>query len=251
MRIAYTNLIDAGTAPTALTTDLLYPVANLQNQRLSKRWRSTTPTAQTIVIDLGSAQAVDTLAVLGHNLSGSAAVSVEAHTSDSWGTPALSAVSLTYDAGVILKYLSSAETYRYWRYTLDDPNNTGAYVEAGRLWLGTFLAIDPSSLDAFTVTKRRSDTVTYGRDRQKYATEGVGWRRFNLSFPRTGGTSLTAVQTMYDTVGNHGSVIFSNFDSLRTFDLVEPCYSSIVGEIDFRHTRFMKYLWGIILEEDR
>ncbi len=251
MRIAYENLIDAGSAPTALTTNLLYPVGNMQNQRLSKRWRSTDPSAQTIVVNLGSAQAVDTVAILGHNLSGSAAVTIEAHTSDSWGTPALSAITLAYSAGAILKYLAAAQTFQYWRFILDDPTNTDGYVEVGRPWLGTYLAINPSSLDAFTVTKKRSDTVTYGRDRQKYATEGVGWREFNLSFPRTGGTSLTAVQTMYDAVGNHGSVIFSNFDSLRIYPIVEPCYSSIVGEINFRHGGFMQFLWGIQLEEDR
>ena len=250
MRIAYTNLIDAGSAPTALTADLLYPVANMQNQRLSKRWRSTSPTAQTIVVNLGSAQAVNTVAILGHNLSGSAAVTIEAHTSDSWGTPALSAITLTYNAGAILKYLTTSQTFQYWRYIIDDPTNTDGYVEVGRPWLGTFIAINPSSLDAFTVTKKRSDIVTYGRDRQKYATEGVGWRNFNLSFPRTGGSALTAIQTMYDAVGNHGSVIFSNFDNLRTFEIVEPCYTSIVGEIDFRHGGFMQFLWGITLEED-
>ena len=250
MRIAYANLIDAGSAPTALTADLLYPVENMQNQRLAKRWRSTDPSAQTIVVNLGSAQAVDTVAILGHNLSGSAAVTIEAHTSDSWGTPALSAITLVYNAGAILKYLAAAQTFQYWRFILDDPTNTDGYVEVGRPWLGEYLAIDPSSLDAFTVTKKRSDTVTYGRDRQKYATEGVGWRNFNLSFPRTSGSALTAILTMYDTVGNHGSVIFSNFDSLRIYPLVEPCYSSIVGEIDFSHKRNMKFTWGITLEED-
>ncbi len=251
MRISYTNLIDAGTAPTVLTEDLLYPLENLQNQRLAKRWRSTTPTAQTIIFDLGSAQAIDTLAVLGHNLQGSATVIVEAHTSDSWGTPALSAISLTYNTGAILRYLSAPETYRYWRYTLDDPTNTDGYVEAGILWLGTFLALNPSSLDAFTVTKKRGDTVVHGRDRQKFATEGVGWRSIDLSFPRTGGTALTAIQTMYDTVGNHGSLIFSNFDSLRIYPIVEPLYCSIVGDIDFRHTRFMQFTYPLSLEEDR
>ena len=103
MRIAYTNLIDAGTVGSASTVNLLYPTTNVQNQRLSKRWRITTPTAQTLVIDLGSAKSVDTVAVLGHNLSASAAVSVEAHTADSWGTPALSAVSLTYSSAAILQ----------------------------------------------------------------------------------------------------------------------------------------------------
>jgi len=251
MRIAYINLIDSGSAPTALTADLLYPVANMQNQRLSKRWRSTSPTAQTIVVNLGSAQAVDTVAILGHNLSGSAAVTIEAHTSDSWGTPALSAITLTYDAGAILKYLTAAQTFQYWRFILDDPNNTDGYVEVGRPWLGEYLAIDPSSLDSFTVTKKRSDTVTYGRDRQKYATEGVGWRQFDLSFPRTGGTSLTSILTMVDTVGNHSSLIFSNFNELRTFEIVEPCYVSLTSDVAFQHTHFMKFTYNLTLEEDR
>ena len=250
MRIAYTNLIDSGSAPTALTENSAYLTSSLQNQRLAKTWRSTSPTAQTIVCNLGSALAVNTIAVLGHNLSGSAAVTVEAHASDSWGAPSFT-TSMTYNSAAILKFLASNETYQYWRFTLDDATNSDGYVEAGRIWLGTYLTIDPSSLLNFTVIKRRSDTVVYGRDRQKYATEGVGWREFNLSFPRTSGTALTSVLTMYDTVGNHSSVIFCNFDTSRAYEIVEPCYCSIVGEMDFRHTRHMRFDWSLTLEEDR
>ncbi len=250
MRIAYTNLVDSATAPTALTTDLLYPVVNVQNQRLAKRWRSTSATGQTIIIDLGSAQAVDTIAVLGHSLTTSAVVSIDANATDSWGGPSFT-TALTALTGPILKYLSAAQTYQYWRFNLSDASAASNYVEAGRLWLGVKLAIDPSSLYNFTVGKLRSDTVTYGRDRQKYATEGVGWRRFSLSFPKTGGSALTNVLTMYDEVGNHSSVIFSNFDTTRSFEIVEPCYCSIVGELTFAHARAQKYTWSLELEEDR
>ncbi len=117
--------------------------------------------------------------------------------------------------------------------------------------MGTRIAIDPSSLYNFSVSKRRSDTVTHGRDRQKYATEGVGWRRFSLSFPKTGGSALTNVLTMYDTVGNHSSMIFSNFDTTRSYEIVEPCYCSIVGGLTFAHARAQKYTWNLELEEDR
>jgi len=250
MRIAYTNLVDTATAPTALTTDLLYPVANLQNQRLSKRWRSTAATAQTVIVDLSAATAINTLGIVGHTFTSAATITVDGNATDSWGSPTFT-TSLTYNAGVILNYLASAQTFRYWRFTIDDASAASGYVEAGRLWLGTYLTIDPSSTLGFTVTKARSDTVVYGRDRQKYATEGVGWRRFSLSFPRTGGTALTAIQTMYDAVGNHGSVIFCNFDSDRSYQLVDPCYCSIVGEIGFQHTRSMKFGWSLELEEDR
>ncbi len=250
MRIAYENLTDSATAPTALTEDLLYPATNVQNQRLAKRWRSTSATVQTVIIDLGSAKDVDTIAVLGHSLTTSAVVSIDANATDSWGGPSFT-TSLTALTGPILKYLAAAQTYQYWRFNLSDASAASNYVEAGRLWLGTKIAIDPSSLYNFTVSKRRSDTVTYGRDRQKYATEGVGWRHFSLSFPKTGGSALTNVLTMFDAVGNHSSLIFSNFDTTRSYDIVEPCYCSIVGELTFAHARAQKYTWSLELEEDR
>lgn len=250
MRIAYTNLIDSGSAPTTLTEDLLYPEENLQDQRLASKWRSTDASAQTIVCNLGSAQAVNTIAVLGHNLSGSASITIEAATADSWASAPWS-TSLTYATGAILKYLSASQTYQYWRFTLDDATNSDGYVEAGRVWLGTYLELDPSSLLNFTVTKRRSDTVVYGRDRQKYATQGVGWREFNLSFPRTSGTALTNVLGMIDTVGSWDSVIFSNFNTDRSYEIVEPCYCSIVGDVPFSHAKFMEFTYTLTLEEDR
>jgi len=250
MRIAYTNLIDAGSAPTTSTEDLLYPEENLHNQRLAKRWRSTDPSAQTIVCNLGSAQAVDTIAIMGHNISASATLTIEAGTADSWGSPAFT-TSLTYNTAAVLKFLAAAQTYQYWRFTIDDGSNSDGYVEVGRFWLGTYLALDPSSLDSFTVTKTRSDTVGSGRDFQKFATQGVGRRIFSLQFPWTSGTSLTAIQTMYDTVGNHSSMIFCNFDSLRTYVLVDPCYVSIEGDINFQHQGYQHYTWGLTLSEDR
>jgi len=250
MRLAYNNLIDAATAPTALTEDLLYPIENVQNQRLSKRWRSTAATSQTVIVDLGSAQAVDTVAILGHSLTTSAVLTIEGNATDVWTSPSV-VTSLTALTGPILKYLASAETYQYWRFNISDASAASTYVEAGRLWLGERLTIDPSSLYNFSVTKTRSDTVTYGRDRQKYATEGVGWRRFSMAFPKTGSSALTNVLTMYDTVGNHESIIFSNFDSSRSYTLVEPVYCSIVGDIAFNHARAQKYTWNLELEEDR
>ena len=159
--------------------------------------------------------------------------------------------TLTALTGPILKYLAAAQTYQYWRFNLSDSSAASNYVEMGRPWLGTKIDIDPSSMYNFSVTKKRSDMVTYGRDRQKYATEGVGWRHFSLSFPRTGSSALTNILTMYDTVGNHSSVIFSNFNTTRSYTLVEPCYCSIVGDLDFSHARAQKYTYSLNLEEDR
>jgi hypothetical protein len=248
MRIAYTNLVDGGTV-TANSEDPQFVDDNVQDQRLAKAWRTLSTTGITCVVDLATAQTVNTVAVLGHNITTAATVTIQANASDSWGAPTYS-TTLTALDGAILRYLDSAETFRYWRYTFEDPTNTENYLQIGRLWLGDFLQIDPSSTVDFTVSKKRNDVVSYGRGLQKFGTPGVGWREFNFEFRRHEATMLTAIQTMYDTVGNHTSMIFCNFDTLRTYPIVEPCYVSIVGDIDFKHRRSMAFDYSLRLEED-
>ena len=93
--------------------------------------------------------------------------------------------------------------------------------------------------------------MVYGTNRQKFSSVGVGWRRFSLSFPRTAQATLELVQTMIDTVGNHSSFIFCNFNTDRTYEIVEPCYVSLNGSVGFRHTRNMKFEYSLELEEDK
>lgn len=249
MRIAYSNLVDDATL-TASSEDSRYPVENVQNQRLGKPWRTLVATGVTCVVNLGSALDVTTIAIAGHAFTGSAAVTIEANASDSWGSPSFS-TSLTILDGVILKFLAAAQTYQYWRFVIGDDGATVDYLDIGRLWLGEYIQLTPSSTYDFKVSKKRSDMVSYGRGRQKFATIGVGWREFDLSFRSMEGTALTEVQTMYDSVGKHSSIIFCNFDSLRDYELVEPCYCSIENDIEFGHARYQRYDWSLRLTEDK
>ena len=249
MRMAYVNLVDSATL-TESDQDAIYPAENVQNQRLAKAWRTTVLTGITMTADMGGTVAVTMAAILGHNLTSGATITIAGNTADTWVTPAYS-TSMTSVGGVILKYFGTTEEIRYWRWSIEDPNNGNTYVEIGRLWAGVYLQVDPSSSINFTVTKKRSDTVVYGRGRQKYATQGVGWRAFNLSFDNIKGTALTAVQTLLDTVGLHSSLIFANFDTTLDYDLVLPCYVSLSDGIAFRHQRNMDFTYVFQMEEDR
>jgi len=248
MRIAYNNLIDDLVLAdfTASTQATGFPITNVQEQRLSVRWRTTSPTAQSVIIDMGSAVSVTVAALGGHNLSASATTTIAGGTSASVFT---TAVSITRHADLMLSFFAS-KTYRYWRLSITDPTNTDGYIEVGRLWLGTYITVSPSSLLDFRVTKKRSDMVTIGKNRQKYASAGEGWREFGLSFPATGATTLSAIQTMYDTVGNHTSMIFCNFDTDVSYPLVYPCYVSVKGDIAFQHDKRQRYTYGLTLEEN-
>jgi hypothetical protein len=199
---------------------------------------------------------LNTFAVMGHNITAGAAVKVQANDWDEWtyvngsGSSIIQRV-MAWDEETMLYFWSQVYKRQYIKLTVNDPGNTEGVIKIGRIWAGKYLTIDPSSLLNFRVTKRRSDRVIYGINRQKWADEGVGWRRFELEFPPTETEMLDKLQMMYDAVGNHTSVIFCNFDSLRTWQIVEPVYCSIVGDIEFAHKRNMKFGWRISLEEDK
>lgn len=251
MRIAYKNIIDDIASSAITPSSVVFPIANIKEQRLSIRWKSDSATTQSIVFDLNpistALTSINTIAILGHNIITGTGITVEANTTDSWGTPAFSTSMTVIESGAILNFLSSSQLYRYWKFSFSGQGN----LEIGRIWLGEYITIMPSCLIGFTVTKMRSDNVEHNRGRQKFANIGIGWRKFEMEFPPTGEDTIRIVSGLFDYVGNHSSFIFCNFDSLRDYILVEPCYVSINNDkLDFTNTNNMKFNWSLELEEE-
>jgi hypothetical protein len=252
MRISYNNYLDTltSTAITVLTVATNYPFTNAQDQRLSQQYRTTAVTSQTIILDLGSAKSISTAAIISHNFTSSVSVTIDANTSNSWGSPATSK-TIIYNAGMMLNFFTPV-SYQWWRFTISDPTNTNGYLSIGRLWLGDYLTIDPSSSIDYKVTKKRSDRVIHGRGQQKFSSIGSTWKEFNLSFPPTDYPMIDSISLMYDTIGNHTSCIFCNFDDLRGIvGLIEPTYVSIQNEIDFTNNEGRKYSYDLTLMEEK
>lgn len=277
MRIAYNNYVDTADSITASSEDSSYPIENVQDQRLSYKYKSTVCSAVSITINLTSFSeaTISTLALLGHNLSSSASIIVDFNNSDSW--PGDIQETLTWNEGIILKfltdtidtdadyittetgdflitedskYLISSYGFNYMQIRITDPTNTDGHIELGRIWIGDYLTISPSSLLDFKVIKKRSDINIYGKDRQKFSIPGVGWRRIELSFPMTENNMIESIISLYKTVANNKSFIFCNFDTIRNYKIVEPMYCSIDGELSFTHGNNMKFSYSLNLEED-
>ena len=104
-------------------------------------------TEEWILLDLGSAQAMDSFAILidplmGSQLSGSAVVTLQANATDAWTSPSVSQV-LTYDSNytIYTHYFTSNQSYRYWRIKIVDPNNTSLKTEIHKAFLGKKIAL--------------------------------------------------------------------------------------------------------------
>lgn len=255
MRIAYNNFIDSISSASIMASseDSSFPVTNVQDSRLTTKWHSDDATTQTVVIDLGATTSCSIFAILSHNIVSTGTVTVNGNDSIgsgmTWITSGESSTqTFTYNADIMLQFVNAIDN-RYWKFTFT--GQTAGSLEIGRLWIGDYINISPTSLDDFTVTLKTDDTVVYGKCRQKYASVGCQWRQFDLSFPKTNPSMISAIQTMYETVGKHTSFIFCNFDSLRTYPLVEPCYCSITNDIGFNHKSRQFYTYSLTLEEDK
>ena len=276
MRIAYNDIISKldSSKLTCATVNPNYPISNVQDQRLGLC--SMMASTSSILIDFtGHDYKINTIALLGHNLDSSASISVAFNYIDDWTSPPVTH-TLSYNSGIILKFLDTPvyvgttddfittedgdylttetgdfivrqEKYVFAKISITNTNT----IQLGRIWMGDYLQISPSSLLDFKVTKKRSDINIYGKDRQKISIPGVSWRRIELSFPVTSNDMINNVYTMYKTVANNKSIIFCNFDTIRGYPLVEPLYCSIDGSITFTHNESMKFTYSLNLEEDR
>jgi hypothetical protein len=248
MRFVYDNKIDnlEASAVTALSEVTGYEVINVQDQRLTTKWHSNSATTQTVIFTFASSSAtiINTAAIISHNIISGTSVLIEANDTNSWGTPSFSTTMTVIEGEMMLKSFANISN-KYWRFYI----NQGS-LEIGRLWLSNYITIDPSSLNDFTVTKKRSDTVLYNKHRQKFSSPGVSWRAFSLNFPPTNETMIALLNSFIDTVGIYKSWIFCNFNTDRSYTLVKPCYVSLTSDIEFSHTSRQKYQYTLEFEED-
>ncbi len=147
----------------------------------------------TSVIDLGSAQTVTALVLLDHNITNGGTITLEGHTSDSWGSPSYSQSITVQDPA----YLYLNESYRYWRIVPVD--GSVSYFEAGQLFLGTYTELTRLNAEWGAIRNHGyilQDNVSYtGLQRRKaYAKQ----QKLSLDFPLMSTADMTILTTMQD-----------------------------------------------------
>ena len=247
MRVIYNNLIDDNTI-TALTEAADYPASNLQEIHLTSVWRTTALTAQTLVVNAGTGNVMSAncIVIAAHNLSGSASISIQANTADTWATPAASA-AVTQRDGTIVYYFTEDWSYQYYRYLLDDQTNTDDYIKIGRISLAEYMEFDPGSLSEFVIKNIRTDRVADTVMNQMYSDKGVGYREFEYRFPKTSFINFDKVRTLWSTVGMWKPFFFMNFST--RFTEIEPAYVRLDGDLTERISDHLKWEYSLTMRE--
>ncbi|MDA2936839.1 hypothetical protein MYX75_01065 [Acidobacteria bacterium AH-259-A15] len=131
------NLVsDALLTPTSVNS--VYPVANLSILPIFKIYRTTEGGigTQKIRIDFPTAQSIDTFAVVNHNLTSGATITVKGGSSPDPDGSAFT-TTITWRELLAWKILTAAESHKNWSITLDDEANVNGYLSVGYLIMGT------------------------------------------------------------------------------------------------------------------
>jgi hypothetical protein len=133
-------------------------ISNVRNDIIEKYWQSNT-TNEWIQFDsgVGKATYIDTLAILGHNFSSSAIITLQGYgkSTDSapsnWGSVATYAIipmgSNPNDDRVIwCASTVPTQSYRYWRISINDPSNAYGYLRIGRFVAGQSLIFNTENV---------------------------------------------------------------------------------------------------------
>lgn len=190
-RLLYTNKIYADQNLVADSSELYYP-PYLAKFNYAQTWRTLdSASSHNVVQSFSSAVAVDTVFLGNVNFTSLATVTIQAHTSDSWGAPSFSS---TFNVSGLAnnpphrnlyKELSSTQTFRYWRVLINDTTNPNGFYEVGEWWLGERITLgvgqDFQSERQETFVRNNIKNVTewnqkYVYPRSRNRTFSLDWR---------------------------------------------------------------------------
>lgn len=213
-------------------------------------------TEEGIVIDLQSAEEIDTLALVfdpraGIKLSNGATVTLQASASNAWTTP-LYSQSLTVDNtwSIVTLYLSTAQEYRYWRIKIVDPENANLYVELGTVMLGKARDIGRCPDNGFEVKYLEQSKI----ERNAYGNEYVDVypvkRSLAFNFNILDYTVKKSIEESFALVGNREPIFVMLDPTEVLFDKDDfAVYGKYDKDVAFKHIIRNYFSSGINIEE--
>jgi len=185
------NILESGTVTVTGDPDTGHPEERLFDRSINLKWKYTGTQATTFLVDYGSAVAIDTLFIAGHNFDGEDMQFQ--YSTDNFSADTNDAVTDWTQSGnaQIEKEMSSSQTKRYWRVTvtsMTDPECCEVYISKGYDFTVAGEAeqaeAEQSNVERFESVGGMPRTIKYGDTRKLWeytlvlssATELANWR---------------------------------------------------------------------------
>lgn len=200
---------DAAATIAASTEGSQGEVENLLYSDLDSCWITTgAGTAETVTLDLGSAQSISAFALLGHDFTGTeTAVQICGNSANSWASPAFTH-DCTYRADNLVEFFA-VKSYRYWRFRFTKANATDIR-SAGRLLLGPYYELTRGlRQDSLEVGSDDLSETRVTQGGQRFADIRASFGKLSCGFVGLDDTDTAELRTLARTYGRHTPWILS------------------------------------------
>ncbi len=232
MIFLYDNKVDDFTV-TALSCETGFAAINVQDQQLTKAWRSTGTSSEWLAVDLGTTTVpINHVALAGHNFSSGATITFQMSSESNFASTALS-TGLTYRAGIIMEAVT-ATTKRFARWKVDDTSNGDGYIQIGRGAMGTKLEISDYASPEIQTKMIDSSIVKRSLSGQIFGDRGTITDTIeNVAFPITTQSVKIQIETMFDDVKTVDPIFLQIYKDKST-DFM-PFYGTFNESPSFEH----------------
>ena len=242
MRILWNNLIDSAVL-SCFSENPNYPLSNVKEMQLSSRFQTVGNDGEYIVMDCTVAVPVSRFAIIGHNLSASATITLQGNSTNTWSAPAFSQTVARKSWAIIHRFTEAS--YRYWRVVITDTGVSS--IRISRLFLGTFLQLPGMKKDQefnFEVT----DEAQISETGQVFPVSGYSFKNQKINFPYLTNEERLQIEEMFEAVRNTKPVLLAVWDDRE--DIEPPVYCIInQKKLSFKRNEDSEsFPWGTGIE---
>lgn len=237
MRISYVNIFDDCTIVVS-SANANYPAVNLQHPHLSRSWRGTGASVETITF-LTSTLNPDCAYLAGTNLSATAVVKIQGNATDVWTSPTVD-ITMSKVGDIYYSYSSSFAAMNYWRFSITDTANTDGYIEVGRAWIGANVTVQGPG-KSFVEKRINTTKVSTTNSGQTYSNINYTYKSWEMAYPYWTNTEKGYIETFADAV-DKSQPLFVQFADTGS-NTLGPYYCIMTNDIDFTHIKTLN-VWA-------
>ena len=255
MHVLYDDEINNYQAtPVASAEVATYPSSNLASYNYAEVYRSGSAdsTPVTLDVDFGEAVAISAIGLGNVNFRSTATVLLEGHSDETeWGGSPT--VSETIDCGALDGYVRclykhfTESSLRYWRLTITDDGNPDAFLEIGRMILGTHVEMYDNFDQTNAKNLSHNNILHRTETNQVYSYEREWAWEFNLSWKNAFTTTLNQLRSLNFSVKGSYAPFFLVLDPDPAGDGSEPSevyYVRINGRLSNSKIKFDRFTLG-------
>lgn len=210
----YNYVFDESVDLVPSTEDASFPATNLRHYHRSKVWRTTSTLAQSLVIDLRTAEEIDTFVMVfdpesSPTFSAGTTFSLQASATNSWSSPTVN-VTPTFDEnfGVLSYFFAASQEYRYWRLYIDDPSSALGYFETHKIFLGKATQLTQLPSIGIRLSEQDQSTVDSNDYGHEYSDTYPKRRSWEFSYRLLTETDKGTLRDIYHRCGKTKPIFF-------------------------------------------